>query len=711
MTPTPTAETISSTPLVALSAIALDTETTGLDTSAARVIQIGGVRIDRGRLVEAGSLNRLVKPDVKIPPRTTEIHGLTDADVAGAPLFADIADTLEKWTGRSIWLGYAIGFDLAVLSREYERARRPWVQPRALDVRHLVQIVSPNIPDQGLETVAEWLGLDVEGRHTALGDAILTAKVYLALLPRLLERNIRTLAEAEAACRSLIERADGEHAAGWRAAVGPSEALRRSFGALARIDSFPYRHKVRDLMSAPAIAVPPDASLREVLRQLIDRQISSVLVEPEAGQHGHGIVTERDLLRAINAAPDEALARSAGDIAIRPVKCTPQDDFVYRAVSAMTRGGFRHLGVCDENGKLVGMVTTRDLLKQRAGDAISLGDAIGEAATAEDLAAIWAKLAVVAAGLVYEGVDPRDCAAIISSELCALTAHACEIAEREMAEAGAGAPPVPYAMFVLGSGGRGESLLAMDQDNAIVYSAGDGAGEVDAWFARLGARVADILNLAGVPYCKGGVMAKNAEWRMSVADWKQRISGWIRRQHPDDILNTDIFFDAVPVHGARELAEEVIDHAFEVGRDAVTFLKLMSMNAARIDVPLGLFGRFQTVNGRIDLKKHGILPIFSTARVLAIRHAVRNQSTPVRLQAVRGKPDLSETVIDNAVEAHRILLGAILDQQLEDLQIGIPLSNKVDPKPLTTVEKEQLKWALRQTGSLGGLLGDPVSFL
>ena len=61
--------------------------------------------------------------------------------------------------------------------------------------------------------------------------------------------------------------------------------------------------------------------------------------------------------------------------------------------------------------------------------------------------------------------------------------------------------------------------------------------------------MSDILDAAGVPFCKGGVMAKNREWRKSVADWRATIDGWVRRQRPADLLNVDIFFDAVPVHG------------------------------------------------------------------------------------------------------------------------------------------------------------------
>ena len=80
--------------------------------------------------------------------------------------------------------------------------------------------------------------------------------------------------------------------------------------------------------------------------------------------------------------------------------------------------------------------------------------------------------------------------------------------------------PVPTRSAVLGSAGRGESLLAMDQDNALVFAEGAPDGPEDRWFATLGDHVADILHEVGVPYCKGGVMAKNPHWRGSVATWR-----------------------------------------------------------------------------------------------------------------------------------------------------------------------------------------------
>jgi DNA polymerase-3 subunit epsilon/CBS domain-containing protein len=284
------------------------------------------------------------------------------------------------------------------------------------------------------------------------------------------------------------------------------------------------------------------------------------------------------------------------------------------------------------------------------------------------------------------------------------------LAEAELVDGGHGPAPVDYAMLVLGSGGRGESLLAMDQDNAIVYRAGEPGGQQDQWLERLGVRVADILSSAGLAYCKGGVMARNSEWRMSVEGWRAAIEGWLRRSRPEDLMSTDIFFDAVPVHGTLALGDALRAEALEAAGRSRGFLKLMAVNAAAVDVPLGWLGRFKLADRRMDLKRGGLMPIFSAARVLALQHGVTARATPERLKAVRGKGDANTALVDRLIDAHRILLGAILEQQLQDLEAGIKLSNRVAPHELSAAERDRLRWALEQVNLVANVLGDPLAF-
>jgi signal-transduction protein with cAMP-binding, CBS, and nucleotidyltransferase domain len=125
---------------------------------------------------------------------------------------------------------------------------------------------------------------------------------------------------------------------------------------------------------------------------------------------------------------------------------------------------------------------------------------------------------------------------------------------------------------VLGSAGRGESLLAMDQDNALVFDEGASRESEDACFGKLGIHIADILHEIGVPYCKGG-MAKNPAWRGAMFTWRDRIKQWITAARPDQLLSVDIFFDMRPVHSDGRLCLRIWQEAFDIARNDFGFCR------------------------------------------------------------------------------------------------------------------------------------------
>lgn len=690
-----------STPLVGLDAAVLDTETTGLDSTTARIVQIGVMRLVKGSLEVEPKFERLVDPGIPIPPEATAIHSITDAKVQGAPPFGAVIDDLEAYIGSSILIGHNIAYDLAVLRAEYERAGRVWRPMRALDVRGLARLAAPTLAHYGLRHLCEWLDIKCDPQGAAPNDAKSTARIFEALLPMLRAKSIRTLAEAEAALRSLNE-SQADQSLGWHEGLTPASDQGRS---LSRIDSYPYRHRVRDVMSAPPVTAPADATVRDAIRILLQRKVSSIYVTDAAGQTG--IVTERDVLRALDAGQEQGLAKPLAEVMSKPLHTIYEGAFLYRAIGRIERLGIRHLAVRDGSGAIIGAVTTRNLLRQRATTAIMLGDEIDSAPDTVTLGRAWAKLALMAKGLIEEDVDPRTVAAVISSEICVLTRRATQLAEAAMSSDGWGGAPCRFAVLVLGSAGRGESLLAADQDNAIVYEKGEPGGAEDLWFEELGKRLADILDAVGVPYCKGGVMAKNAQWRMSHARWKETINGWVRRQRPEDLLNVDIFFDGVPVYGDFVLGESIWLHAYDVGHRAPDFQKLLSELARQWHAPITLFGGIKVDDsGRVDLKKGGLMPMFTGARVLSIRHDVRTRSTPDRLRAVVAKGVGSAAEVEKAIEAHKLILGAMLGQQLADTEQGIPLSPRVDPERLGKIGKADLKQALSRAETVVDMVAE-----
>ncbi len=692
-------------PLGSLVAVSLDLETTGLDTGSARIVQIGAIGLREGKTDPNDVFDCLVNPGIPLPPAAIAVHGISDSDLSDAHRADDMLPSLIDWIGPRVVVGFAIGFDLAILQSEHERYEIRWRPCRSLCVRQLVELLSPNLPELSLDAVAAWLGVTVKGRHQALGDARTTAEVFAALIPRLAERDIRTLAQAERACLSLTASRDHEARAGWHPVI-TTEPDTRARLTRTMIDSFPFRYRVADVMSGSPAVIDPQMFLSDVLKMLMERQISSTFVALR--DNDYGIVTERDIMRAISTHGAEALDKPVEFFATRPLLTVPAEEFVYRAQSRMVTQRVRHLAVISDDGTPVGALSARDLLNRGAADRVARGDAIDRARTPAELAHIWSELTEVFAGLVAEDIDARTVASIISRELRALTRRACELAEADMMREGLGPPPVPFSVLVLGSGGRGESLLAMDQDNAIVYASGNPDGHEDRWFATLGLRFSDILDAAGVALCSGGVMARNPQWRMDLGRWRATVGEWIGRSQPQDVLNCDIFFDGTVVYGDTGLGDSLRRDALAMAANSRPFLMALRMNAGDYPAAFGMFSRLRLKQGRIDAKRVGLMPIFSVARVLAIEHGLLDRATPERLDATRGLSDVHRGSIDNLIEAHRILLDAMLRQQLRDIDRGLPHGNTVAPKDMADAQRQQFRWALTQVGTIKDVLDLPL---
>ncbi len=685
-------------PLGSLQAISMDTETTGLDPAKSRILELGAVRIDAGGVREDDACSVLVNPGVSIPAGSTRIHGIRDHDVDDAPGFPGGMSEFIDWAGPCLVVGYSIGFDMSVLEAEHERHEMNWIRPRSIDVQDLVGLLELELPDFSLETVAESLGIDVRGRHRAVPDALLTANVLVELIPRLRLAGIQTFAQAERSCASIRARRGDT-------GIRVTDGLAHSRGQ-SRASSNPYLFRAKDIMRSPPVSVSPHSTVAEAVAVMVRKDVGSVIVE-EIGETPAGILTERNLVQALGADGQSVLQIPVERYCSRPLITVSVKEFVYRAMGVMASNRTRHLGVTGLDGALVGIISARDALGRQAGDSIEFGREIDAAVSPAELGRIWAGLTTVAAALVNEGVDPRTIASVISRELRGLTGRAAALAQAEVVDQH-GLPPADFAVMILGSGGRGESLLAMDQDNAIVFTEGDAGGKADNWCEQLGRRMSDILDEAGVSYCSGGVMASGPEWRMDVSRWNKRVAEWMAFSRPEDLLNADIFFDSMAVYGEEQLADKLRRDAIGEVAGQRSFLRMLAVRAADAPSPFGWLGQPRLQRNRLDLKMHGLLPIFSAARVVALMHGIQSRSTADRLRKFRELDEVQEKIVDDLDSAHGILLGAILRQQLEDIRNGIPLSNSVAFGELDGMNRQQVIWALKRVPSIADIMKVPV---
>ncbi|MDI1285928.1 MAG: DUF294 nucleotidyltransferase-like domain-containing protein [Reyranella sp.] len=459
--------------------------------------------------------------------------------------------------------------------------------------------------------------------------------------------------------------------------------------ALERLDSFPYRHRVGELMTSPVVTIGPDRPVAEATRLMNDRYISSVIVLDADGRL-RGILTERDVLRLVAAAPDR-LADPVSAAMTTPVHAIETDAPIYRALARMARLGVRHLPVVDHDNHPVGMLTSGALLKLRASLALTLGDEIALADDGRTLRAIHDRLPTLVRALRGEDVSATQASSVVAGIGRDLAARAGELALAEMKSAGQGEPPAPWCLLVLGSAGRGESLLAPDQDNALVHEGGPGD---DAWFAAFAERFNRLLDEAGVPYCNGGVMAKNPSYRHSLAGWQAQIDSWIARPQPEALLGADIFYDFAAALGTRRLAGVLRQHATHAAGHSPTFLYQLA--AACDDVPRAtdLLGRLRTREGRIDLKRYGLFPIVTAARVVALAWGSTATATDARLADAAAKGAFPDDAARSLIDARGVIVEAILDQQLEDIAAGRIPDNRVDPRRLGRRATSRLREAL-----------------
>jgi len=178
-----------------------DTETTGLNPSEGdQIIQIGAARCVNGKLLKQESFEQLVDPERLIPAATIPIHGITQEMVRGKPKITAVLPAFHAFAQDTVLVAHNAAFDMRFLQLQERNTGLKFDHP-VLDTLLLSAVVHPNQESHRLEAIAERFNITVLGRHTALGDALVTAEVWLRLIPLLQALGITTLRQAREAAQ------------------------------------------------------------------------------------------------------------------------------------------------------------------------------------------------------------------------------------------------------------------------------------------------------------------------------------------------------------------------------------------------------------------------------------------------------------------------------------------------------------------------------
>ncbi len=479
--------------------------------------------------------------------------------------------------------------------------------------------------------------------------------------------------------------------------------LQETRDSLKRVESFPYRENLRSIMDSEVYTCSPQCTMRKVIQDMVARDISSVIVIDHAKQPV-GILTERDIMKRVivNDQVDLDSTPISKVMTFDPITLHP-DNTIYRALSVLTDSKVKHLPLI-EDGKIVGIVTMRQLLKLRYPEPLTLIEGIREAEDVATLKAIKNKLPQMAEERLELGRTAYDIVVMISLINRDIHRRALELAAE-----GLGVEPVPYCLYLTGSHGRLENLLTPDQDHGMIIADSEQNYQYDQYFIDLGVRFSDYLDQIGYVYCPGFLMSSNPLWRKSLSEWKQQINYWFEAQVRELGRYVTVLFDAAAIAGEVDLFKELKEYAFKVLSQHHEVFRVLHEEEGGHRVPLGFLGRFVTDKGglhkgQLDVKKSGLIFVVESIRILSLQHSIKETGTLKRIGKLVEGGFIHANDGEYFESAYQVLLHYALKSQVSKASRGEKLDTYIDPRILSPRDKETLRHALKAVSTLQDLV-------
>ncbi|WP_310448147.1 DUF294 nucleotidyltransferase-like domain-containing protein [Thiobacillus sp.] len=469
--------------------------------------------------------------------------------------------------------------------------------------------------------------------------------------------------------------------------------------ALAQDDERRFSRPVRSLVQQPPLTAGPATRLGDALAAMDAAQVGSVVVCDDAGRP-LGILTLKDVLKRVTLAGVSLDAPIAAVMSAAPATLASTAT-VAEALLLMARHGIHHVPLV-EDGRLIGVISEKDVFALRRLSMQGIGGAIARAGDPASLPALAQSIGALAHSLLAQGMDAENLTAILSGLNDRLTQRVIELEARA-----APLPDVPWCWLALGSEGRMEQTLATDQDNALIYR--HATATERAALLAFAERVNQRLAACGFPLCKGGIMASNPAWCLSAEDWRATFANWIQRGDAPALLHASIFFDFRPLYGTRELSDELRAWLNGSIQNQRLFLRHMAENALAHRPPLGLVRDFVLSSDggeapALDLKLNGITPFVDAARIFALYAGVDATGTAARLRAAAQRWNLAADTVESWVAAFHFIQLLRLRHQHAQQTRGEAVGNRIDPDALNALDRRILKEAFRQGRKLQGVM-------
>ena len=455
----------------------------------------------------------------------------------------------------------------------------------------------------------------------------------------------------------------------------------RSMSALPDVRTRPVTEVVR---SAPVFCAP-DTTIRDAAKLMIDEGRSAILVNARGGL---GIVTDVDMRDKVVVG---GVSRDApvSTIMTTPVHTIGAEVLAPEASIAMMVAGVNHLPVLDETGTVVGVLSASNLMTLEARSPVALRRAIQSARTENDLDDAAADMPKLFLDLLDARLDAPSLTRVLTVLCDTMTSRLLELAFARHGE-----PPAPYAWLAFGSAARSELTLASDQDNGLAYADTDDPA-VDEFFRLVAEDVNAGLERCGFAADPHGVLARTPQWRMSLSKWKAVFDDCLQGRDLDRMARASVAFDYRQVAGELRVDLALTD----IMREAPVhprFLKGLELLGAKFRPPLGFRQRLE---GFLDIKKDGLIPIQNLARYHAFARRITAPTTLERLEAVREACGDDTTCEQSLRDAFISMSQLQLRHHARLLRAGRAPHNVIDVETLRPLTRVTLQEALREVAA------------
>ncbi len=448
------------------------------------------------------------------------------------------------------------------------------------------------------------------------------------------------------------------------------------------------------------IAVTPDTPIRSVIEVMANKSIGSMIVV-DAAQQPIGIFTQSDVLKRI-VLTGVSLDSPIENVMSPAPHTLSLHSHAYDAALAMAMHGVRHVLAVDEGGRLKGVVSERDLFTLQRVGLRQIRQTIDNATNIEMLIQASQDVRQLSLNMLAQGVGAEQITQFISALNDTLTRRILQLNLDTHDLFG-----IDWTWLSFGSEGRDEQTFSTDQDNGIVYICTD---IMDREHTQL--RLLDFardvnadLDRCGFPLCTGNIMASNPALCLTLEEWEEKFTNWVRTPEPQALLNATIFFDFRPLFGKYNLADRMRLFLLRQTRGNPLFLRMLADNAMSVVPPLGKIRDFVTDidpehPGSIDLKKFGARIFIDAARIFALGHDIAATNTVQRLKLSSQLMNISHEEVAATIEGFNFIQLLRLRHQYFEQTHGRLGDNRVKPDELNEVERRILKESFKQARKL-----------